>query len=431
MTQDIGSDLMWGPVRFREPAARGPYLWDWGNECGLKGLGYAPTSMGGHHFITLAALRELPKVVAWLRGEARLLIWTYCGFPDMNWAQYGTFGAEVPGVRLPDTRREWEISRYCRYNQLLNEGHFVGHHPKQAVDGLIDRYADACRAAEEGRPRDAVRFLGAALHYLQDSGSPPHAAEVSGPNHMPAESLRDPSQIAIAGYEPSVSFDPRAVVRQLEALGIEHYRWIVPLLAGDRSDEILGHQLVCANACAKAVADLLNQFFLAYHERIDFLPRAAPTDCELLYNGDFSRPADAPQCPDGWVMYWEDRADTRAVAERVVVREGAVVTIADAGERVACRTTWPRAVRGVAGQVFVLRGEVLCGNGEAGIEVVCTDDATRPLAEYRVHAGQRGDWESLELVVTMPADGEILLPGVYARDVQGTARFRRLSLRVR
>jgi len=50
MTQSIDCDLMCAPTRFREPAARGPYLWDWGNECGLKGLGYAPTSMGGHHF---------------------------------------------------------------------------------------------------------------------------------------------------------------------------------------------------------------------------------------------------------------------------------------------------------------------------------------------------------------------------------------------
>ena len=86
MAQSIDCDLVCTPTRFREPAARGPYLWDWGNECGLKGLGYAPTSMSGHHFITLAALRVLPKAVAWLRGEARLLTWTYCGFPDMNWA---------------------------------------------------------------------------------------------------------------------------------------------------------------------------------------------------------------------------------------------------------------------------------------------------------------------------------------------------------
>ena len=133
MAQSIDCDLVCTPTRFREPAARGPYLWDWGNECGLKGLGYAPTSMSGHHFITLAALRVLPKAVAWLRGEARLLTWTYCGFPDMNWAQYGTFGTEIPGARMPGTRREWEISRYCRYNQLLKEGRFIGHHPKRGA----------------------------------------------------------------------------------------------------------------------------------------------------------------------------------------------------------------------------------------------------------------------------------------------------------
>jgi len=426
--QGIEKDLKRSPRSFREAMAYGPYLWDWANECGLKGLGYAPTSMGGHHFITLAALRVLPEVAAWLRGEARLLIWTYCGFPDMNWAQYGTFGTEIAGARMPDTRREWEISRYCRYNQLRKEGHFIGHHPKQAVEGLIGRYEDACRAADEGRARDAVRFLGAAIHYLEDSGSPPHAAEVSGPMHMLSESLRDPSQIEITHYQPAISFDPRAAVRRLEALGIEQQGPIAALLVEGSAADILPHQLVCANECARAVADLLNEFFLAYGERFDFLPQTAPTGRELLHNGDFSEPGDMPECPEGWVMYWEDRTDTGVVAERVVSAEGVEVVIADARDRVACQTTWPRVVRGLAGQVFVLTGEVLCMGGEAGIEAVCTEDATGLVAEFRAPAEGKGTWERLELVVTMPEGGEIVRPGVYARDFAGTARFRRLSL---
>jgi len=426
--QGIEKDLKRAPKRFREPAACGPYLWDWGNECGLQGLGYAPTSMGGHHFITLAALRVLPQVAAWLRGEARLLTWTYCGFPDMNWAQYGTFGTEISGARMPDTRREWEISRYCRYNQLRKEGHFIGHHPKQAVGGLTGRYSDACQAAEEGRARDAVRFLGAAIHYLEDCGSPPHAAEVGGPMHMLAESLRDPSQITIAGYQPTASFDPPAAVRRLEALGIEQHRPIAALLEEGRVAEILPHQLVCANECARAVADLLHTFFLAYGECLDFLPQAAPTQRELLYNGDFSEPGDMPECPEGWVMYWEDRTDTRVVAERVEATDGAEIVIADATDRVACQTTWPRVVRGVAKQVFVLTGEVLCSGGEAGLEVVCTDDATVLATEFHAQAEGKGTWERLELVVTMPRGREILRPGVYARGLAGAARFRRLSL---
>lgn len=428
MAQSVDCDLMCVPTRFREPAARGPYLWDWGNECGLEGLGYAPTSMSGHHFITLAALRVLPEAVAWLRGEARLLTWTYCGFPDMNWAQYGTFGTEVPGARMPDTRREWEISRYCRYNQLLNEGHFIGHHPKQAIEGLIGRYEDACRSADAGRARDAVRFLGAAIHYLEDSGSPPHAAAVGGPMHMPAESLRYPSRITIAGYQPAVSLDPQVAVDHLEAFGIERCRPIVALLEEGRPEDILPHQLACANECARAVADLVNQFFIAYHGHIDFLPRRAPVNVELLHNSDFATPGDATECPDGWVMYWEDRADTRAVAERVATPTGAEIAIVDATERVACQTTWPRVVRGVAGQAFLLTGEVLCSRGEAGLEAVCTDDATCPVAEFNKQAQGSGSWERLELAITMPEGGEILRPGVYARGLEGSARFRRLSL---
>ena len=127
-------------------------------------------------------------------------------------------------------------------------------------------------------------------------------------------------------------------------------------------------------------------------------------------------------------MYWEDRTDTGVVAERVVSAEGVEVVIADARDRVACQTTWPRVVRGLAGQVFVLTGEVLCMGGEAGIEAVCTEDATGLVAEFRAPAEGKGTWERLELVVTMPEGGEIVRPGVYARDFAGTARFRRLSL---
>lgn len=421
----VDHDLVRMPTRFRDPAARGPYLWDWANEGGLRGLGYAPTSMAGHHFITLAALRVLPEAVQWLRGEARLLTWAYCGFPDMNWAQYGTFGTEIGGARMPDSRREWEISRYCRFNQLLNEGRFIGHHPKQAIEGVIGRYQDACDAAEAGNGRDAIRFLGAAIHYLEDCGSPPHAAEIGGPRHMPCESVRDPSGISIAGYRPADTIDFPCVVDRLDAFGREQCEPIVRLLDEGRAAEILPFQTACANACAMAVADLVNQFFLAYHDRIDFRPHPAPAGVELLHNGDFAVSGDAPWCPDGWVMYWEDRADAQASIER----DGAEIVAQNVHERVACLTTWPQVVRGVPGQRFLITGEVCCERGDAGLEATCTDDATCPVGEVRGSTPCTGEWERLELTVTLPENGEILRPGVYARDTS-TARFRDLSVRL-
>lgn len=423
----LDRDLVRMPTRFREPAPRGPYLWDWANEGGLRGLGYAPTSMAGHHFITRAALQVLPEAVAWLRGEARLLTWCYCGFPDMNWAQYGTFGTEIKGARMPDSRREWEISRYCRYNQLLGEGHFIGHHPKQAITGVEGRYQDACRAAEAGQGRDAIRFLGAATHYLEDCGSPPHAAEIGGPRHMLAESVRDPSGIAIPGYRPAASIDFPRTVAHLEAFAIERCQHILRLLEEERIAEILPYQIACANECAKAVADMVNQFFLAYRDRTDFAPRPAPVGVELLYNGGFAVAGDVPTCPDGWVMYWEDRADAQVSIERVSTE----IMARDVHERVACLPTWPRVVRGVPGQRFVVAGEVCCNGGEAGLEAICMDDATCPVAEARKPATGTGEWEKLELTVTLPENGEILRPGVYARNAVGPARFRNLSVQVR
>ncbi|MBT3380258.1 MAG: hypothetical protein HN742_00915 [Lentisphaerae bacterium] len=427
----FSDDIERFPTRFRESASRGPYLWDWGNECGLKGAGFAPTSMGGHHFITRAALQVLPEVTEWLHGEALLLTWCYCGFPDMNWAQYGTFGTEAISARMPDTRREWEISRYCQYNQLLDQGHFIGHHPDQAIEGLVGRYEDACRAVEEGRGRDAIRFLGAAIHYLEDSGSPPHAGSVSGPYHMPAESLRDVSGIGIDGYVPTPSGDFQETVDELAQFGREQCGDILALLEAGRADDVLPFQVACANRCARAVADLLIRFYRDFASSLTFGPALAPTGVELLDNGDFSRPGDAPFCPDGWVMYWENRADPDVSIERRDVSGVAEVVAERVSERVACVPTWPRVVRCAPGQPFRLVGEVVCDGGEAGLEILFTDDATRPVSPAAEETVQGEGWQTVVLDVVAPKGTEILRPGVFARGVPGAARFRRLSLTVR
>ncbi|MDX9981555.1 MAG: hypothetical protein RBU25_16145 [Lentisphaeria bacterium] len=422
------NDITQLPTRFREGALHGPYLWDWANECGLKGAGFAPTSMGGHHFITRAALRVLPEVVDWLRGEAQLLMWCYCGFPDMNWPQYGTFGTESINTRMPDSRREWDISHYCRYNSLLNQGHFIGHHPDKAIEGVADRYRDAVEAANAGHGRDAIRFLGAAIHYLEDCGSPPHAANLSGPNHMPAESVRDVAGIRIDGYTPKPLMDFQGTVDELAALGLKNCQSIVKLIEAGRSGEILPFQVECANRCAQAVADLLLRFHSEVGGKVSFLPSPAPGGVELLHNGTLAAAGDAPFCPDGWVMYWEDRADRDVAIERAETGDGIVVEARNTKAKTACRTTWPKAIRCVAGQRFRLTGDIRCGAGEAGLEAMFTDDATCPLAVPEACVQPDNRWHRVALELTAPDGAEILRPGAFARNLPGTAQFRNLSL---
>ncbi|HRU04544.1 MAG TPA: hypothetical protein P5137_02070, partial [Candidatus Brocadiia bacterium] len=162
---------------FPQKPSLGKYLWGWVERYGLTGEGYAPTSMAGHHFITKAALDVLPDVRDWLGGEADLMIWAYCGFPDMNWPHYGGFLDEYPhlaGVRMPDYRRAWEISRYCQFNPVTKRGKFIGHGPPTSWAAFALHYGRAVRAMELGRKWDAIRILGMALHYLEDSGAPPH-----------------------------------------------------------------------------------------------------------------------------------------------------------------------------------------------------------------------------------------------------------------
>jgi hypothetical protein len=247
---------------------------------------------------------------------------------------------------------------------------------------------------------------------------------------MPCESVRDVSGISIDGYRPSTTIDFRRTVHRLDAFAQEQCQAILPLVEAGRLAEILPFQIACANECAKAVADMVNQFFLAYRDCIDFLPQPAPASVDLLHNGDFSIPGDSPDVPEGWVMYWENRADADVDIRRVASADGAEVVARNAGDRVACLTTWPRVVRGVPGQRFVVSGEVCCDSGEAGIEALCLDDATCPIAEVRKAASADGGWERVEMVVTMPENAEILRPGVYARNAEGPARFRACRVRV-
>ncbi|MDO8543533.1 MAG: carboxypeptidase regulatory-like domain-containing protein [Opitutaceae bacterium] len=56
-------------------------------------------------------------------------------------------------------------------------------------------------------PENAARWMGSLLHYVSDTGSPPHAASVRGPLHSPMEGWVDSDAIRITGYTPRLLGD--------------------------------------------------------------------------------------------------------------------------------------------------------------------------------------------------------------------------------
>lgn len=62
----------------------------------------------------------------------------------------------------------------------------------------------ALQALRAETPRNAARWIGSLLHFVQDTGSPPHAAEIRGPLHTKMETWVDAKLIHIPGHRPQL-----------------------------------------------------------------------------------------------------------------------------------------------------------------------------------------------------------------------------------
>jgi hypothetical protein len=326
----------------------------------LPGEGMHPLSNPTHHRITQSAIVALPaQDREFLAPEADLLIWTYCGFPDMNWHWYGTF-AEDPSIpfdrRLPDIRREWEISRYCAWNSLTREGRWYPHWPPDALDATADHFCRAVKALAEGGYHDALRILGAAVHYAEDCGSPAHAGHIDPPLHLPMERIDRPEMqaaIAIAGYTPRLlgsALDTacdgiRERGQQVVAVAEAAAGKIRKLCEAGDQHEAQSVMVPCAQECARYVADLLHTFCVLGGHAGPETP-IAPYGCNLIANADLAEGDDVPQVPRGWYIHWNDLGDRNGRAGLVASDQGpALMVEAPPGQGIHWRTSWPRAVR--------------------------------------------------------------------------------------
>jgi len=410
----------------RAGPADGVYLHAWPYDFGLAGQGFAPLSSPTHHLITRAALDALPEVRVWLGAEAELLTWCYCGLQDMNWETYSRFN-DAPecfrGLRFPDSRREWEISRYCRFNPIARQGVYL----HQAPDV---HYQRAAAAAKRGRSWDAVRLLGIALHSLQDIGSPMHAAGVTAPEiHTYGERPCDHAALEGLRFQPGEGFDPGQAGELLRAFSLLRGQAIARLLEADIAADVLELQMECAVECVKVTVDALADFHRRFAERLHFGARPPRKGVNLLHNPDFAVPDDEEFCPQGWVMKWRDRADCEVRIGRERTRRGWTVTARNVGARVACLTTWPRAVRVRPGQLYYLEGSAVASAPETcGLCAELYDATTRSVAELSCLAATARRWRRLRLEVPVGEGGAILRTGAFAERTPGPARFTDLRL---
>ncbi len=124
----------------------------------------------------------------------------------------------------------------------------------------------ALQALRTETPENAARWIGSLLHFVEDTGSPPHAAELRGPLHLKMENWIDPGKISIRGYSPrGLGGDDagalQGLVRRMDEL-IAYSKprgrsLMTPVLLGNRA-AVEPVALECALETSRVVADLLH-----------------------------------------------------------------------------------------------------------------------------------------------------------------------------
>ena len=147
-----------------------------------------------------------------------------------------------------------------QFNHSVPRG--IGHVPTilpAGGTGAANRNANQCRT-----------MGGSLLHFVTDSGSPPHTIGLRGANHTKMENWLDASQINIAGYHPVLlgSTDTTAVqglIDEMHALiakdKIIALRMTPFAEANDRS-QIEPLALACATNTAKVTADVVHTLMI-------------------------------------------------------------------------------------------------------------------------------------------------------------------------
>jgi hypothetical protein len=160
----------------------------------------------------------------------------------------------------------------------------IGHMVPEAKAILAPLFRRSLQALRTENAFNAARWIGSLLHYIEDCGSPPHAAGIGGgPLHSAMEGWFDAKRIEIDGYEPVLlgRTDDEAVrgfearIERLIAYSRDRGLRLAPRLEALERREDQELILESALEVARAVADALHTLF-----RLGLAP-IEPSGCEL------------------------------------------------------------------------------------------------------------------------------------------------------
>ena len=168
---------------------------------------------------------------------------------------------------FPQNEAEYFANDYLIFPEAP---HQFNHSVPEVLDTYQPFFLRAVQALRTETPTNAGRWVGSLLHFVTDSGSPPHTIGLRGANHTKMENWLDASQINIAGYHPVLlgSTDTTAVqglIDEMHALiakdKIIALRMTPFAEANDRS-QIEPLALACATNTAKVTADVVHTLMI-------------------------------------------------------------------------------------------------------------------------------------------------------------------------
>ena len=416
------------------------------NCCGVVAVALEPPA-AYLSCISAVAIESLPhEEQEYLRPERSAIVESYCTFPDLNWACYGQWGGgtgDPKAARMPDTRRLWEVSFYCRWDPVPQKGKGYPHAPPQSWEAAGVFFLGAVDALDSGRLEDGCRFLGVMLHYIQDSGSMPHVQPIHRNFHVKATRA-----IRLEGYAPRLlGRTPAEAAKALSARVKELTGWTEKRLAGlfesvgmpiEQAKRLASEQLMapavvdavtklrtekpaefeaaatdCANECARACADAIHSA-LAFARKPYVEPGPNALNVNLVFNPSFEN-GEGDAAPAGWCAGWLDTLDRAGRAEwyragthwekhaRTGRRSALILWPPKKG--LQWQQTWPKAVRVRPGEKYrgSVWGKAVATAGASYLALEFSDTDYRPVLVVKSDAlVANGEWQRLSVEMPVP-----------------------------
>ena len=211
------------------------------------------SAWGPHWHITRAAIDVLGAnhPLANQLGRELLPLTNYCWLPDYK---------RIP-FRVPE--QDFYADDYLLFPGVAKHYDHICPEVEITYEPYFRRALQALRAES---PPNAARWVGSILHFVQDTGSPPHAARIRGDLHSKMENWVDASKISIPGYEPRLlgTNDNDAVRGLIERMNrliefskLRAQRMRTPVLLSNRR-AVEPIALESALECARVTADVLH-----------------------------------------------------------------------------------------------------------------------------------------------------------------------------